>query len=123
MKTKSRNPYNRKLYHFTSEEGAREIERSGFAPGELGFVWLADHPKKVWGETSREVLFEILAIADDIEPFIHNFPEEVFDHTLGEWVSSNLSPEIGYYFLLPPDVANSFPRRRVSDDERHKLLT
>ncbi len=121
-KKKARKLYRRKLYHFTSREAVADIEQHGFKPGEDGVVWFAEHPTCVWGESAGSVLIEIVAVIRDVVPFkTRVVSDEEWDSSTDSFVKSEFVVKMNYY-ALPPNVANRFPMKIVSDQERHKMI-
>ena len=111
-----------KLYHLTSREWAREILKSGFKPGDDGLVWFARHPAEVWGSSDQRVLLTTDLPEEVVSPFAEEYVcDEDWDPETKSWVKGECVAK-GFYYALPPHVANTVKPRRVPNSRIVKMV-
>lgn len=110
-----------KLYHFTNRTAAEEIMRSGFRPGEDGFVWFGIHPTLIWGASETSVLLEIRVDEASCRQFLQPVEQEDWDPVLGIWVKSDMTENLAW-FAFPPEVAVGIKPRVISPRKLREMM-
>lgn len=112
---------NMKLYHFTDRVAAKEILRSGFRPGEDGFVWFGTHPQTIWGASEIEVLLEVRVDEARSRQYLMPVEQEDWDPVQELWVPSEFVQDLRWY-AFPPEVASSIKPRVLSSKKRREMM-
>lgn len=112
---------NTKLYHLTDREAAKEIMRSGFRPGEDGFVWFGTHPKTIWGASRTSALLEIQVDEAACRQYLQPVEEEEWDPERGLWVKSEMIEGLTWY-AFPPEAASRVKPRVLSPRKLREMM-
>ena len=112
------------LYHFTTREGARQIEANGFSGLSC---WLSPDVESIFGEAGRSVLLEVtLNLAEDeLKRYAQQVTEEtdIWDETVGDFVPEPGSARHFVWYEVPVNVVVTAGRiRRVLPHERRRLF-
>ena len=112
---------NIKLYHLTDRQGAQDILRSGFRPGNDGYVWFGTDPKEIWGASGSAALLEIQVDEAVCHRYLQPVEEEDRDPVSGQWVKSERIEGLTW-FAFPPEVTSGIKPRVVSPRKFRELM-